>query len=478
MTTIIAADDEPTPLRPSATTSGAQLHSASLAARSRLLRHGSSEGSPSPRPPPIPRRRTSILSFSSLEDASRSFTEDFIDPRTASGGRKDDTELTNWHSSPLAFAILPAAAGLLFKNGSAFVTDVLLLGLAAIFMNWSIRLPWDWYYSAQALKHDVEPDYDSIPDQDEAVLETASSTSSSPKPATNGKLDVDTKETPAQDIRKRELATAELRRQELLALGATFLFPILASYLLHVIRAQLSGASGGLVSDYNISIFLLAAEIRPIRQVVRLMSARTLYLQRTINSSDDTFITSYGKGTIDEFNQRIMDIEARMSETINGPPTMNVAQKSDVSDVYADIKKRYEPRLDALDRAVRLYEKRFRTFGQVNDQRLQSLEARIQETLTLAASAAKHSQGRGGFGRFLDTLFAIISLPITLVWIGIVYPFVALENLYNKVKRILLGPMPPRSPKKSSRGRRESASNREDSRNRSQREGSVRKNMR
>jgi hypothetical protein len=31
---------------------------------------------------------------------------------------------------------------MLFQNGSAVVTDIMLLGLAAIFLNWSVRIPW------------------------------------------------------------------------------------------------------------------------------------------------------------------------------------------------------------------------------------------------------------------------------------------------------------------------------------------------
>ncbi|EME82482.1 uncharacterized protein MYCFIDRAFT_59578 [Pseudocercospora fijiensis CIRAD86] len=472
-------DDEPTPLLRSATATRVQPLPAYAAARSRLLQRGSSEGPPSPQPPLLPRRRTSILSFSSIEGASRSFTDDVLDLRTDNGSRKVEDELSTWHSSPLAFAILPAIAGLLFKNGSAFVTDMLILGLAGIFMNWSIRLPWDWYYSAHALKYDVEPDCPAAAaaaDQPEDAVDTASSTGSSPKSPSDSKTEHAPSEAPVQDTRTRELAAAELRRQELLALSAAFLCPILAAYLLHVIRAQLSGASGALVSDTNISVFLLAAEIRPVRQVVRLMSARTLHLQRTITGLDDPFQSTVGHTRdIDDLSQRITDLEAKVSETANAPPTtMNVAQKSDMLDLSAEMKKRYEPRLDGLERAVRRYEKRSAALERVSEAKFQSLEARIQEALTLAASAAHESHSRGAFARFLDTLFSVIAFPINLAWILFLYPFVALENLYNKVKSILLGPIPTHSSKKG-RGRREGTS-REDSRSR--KDASLRKVVR
>ena len=73
----------------------------------------------------------------------RSSATDFILPGIGLDPARNEQDTTSpWHSSPLAFAILPAIVGLFVHNGSAFVTDVLLLGLAAIFLNWSVRLPW------------------------------------------------------------------------------------------------------------------------------------------------------------------------------------------------------------------------------------------------------------------------------------------------------------------------------------------------
>jgi hypothetical protein len=94
---------------------------------------------------PLNRRRSSLLS-DNLSETRRSFrssTDDLLLPRVNGSGQIEQAnEPSHWHSIPLGLALLPAVGGLLFQDGSAVVTDITLLALAAIFLNWSVRLPW------------------------------------------------------------------------------------------------------------------------------------------------------------------------------------------------------------------------------------------------------------------------------------------------------------------------------------------------
>jgi hypothetical protein len=86
-------------------------------------------------PPP---RRTS-----NFTDYSMSEARDILNPIS----RGDDDDLSPPESSTLApislaVALLPALAGALFKNGGALVTDLMLLGLAGVFLHWSVTQPW------------------------------------------------------------------------------------------------------------------------------------------------------------------------------------------------------------------------------------------------------------------------------------------------------------------------------------------------
>lgn len=84
----------------------------------------------------------SISSFDETRRALRSSTDDLLLPRVSRPEDDLHEEPSQWQSLPLALAIIPAFGGLFFKNGRATVTDILLLGLSAIFLNWSLRLPW------------------------------------------------------------------------------------------------------------------------------------------------------------------------------------------------------------------------------------------------------------------------------------------------------------------------------------------------
>jgi hypothetical protein len=451
---VIAAMSEPRLQPPKRAATFATARSPDLtpsaAVRQRLPQRQTSNpslnGSLSPGPA-LNRRRSSILSYSSIDEVAQSLRDDFINPSTK-GARttSEDEEVTHWHSTPLAFAILPAIGGLLFKNGTAFVTDILLLGLAAIFMNWSIKLPWDWYYSAQLQRRAVDPDDLPIPllddNMNEEIAVETSSADVSPKPEPEEAADAGVHVENEKDV-GREDAAAELRRQEKLALFSTFLFPILAAYLIHVIRGQLSTSSTGLVSDFNLSIFLLAAEIRPCRQLIRLVTNRTIHLQRIATGAEDPFgAVSEGKNAISSLTARIAELEAKLSDHTIVPQDMTLAQKHDVSDLSAELRKRYEPRLEGLERAMRRYEKRSATMAMVTDQKLGQLESTLQDTLSLAAQAARQSQSRGVFAKALESMSALFALPMQVVWGLVMWPVHVLDIAYTKLRAILFGSAP------------------------------------
>lgn len=106
----------------------------------------------SPSPAPSGRQRDNDFKANSVRTDSssaetRSFsfkssTEDLLSPRASGDSVEQNVEASLWYSVPLLLAIVPAAGSLAFKGGSVFLTDLSLLVLTAIYLNWFLVTPW------------------------------------------------------------------------------------------------------------------------------------------------------------------------------------------------------------------------------------------------------------------------------------------------------------------------------------------------
>ncbi|EXJ72199.1 uncharacterized protein A1O5_04703 [Cladophialophora psammophila CBS 110553] len=351
--------------------------------------------------PQLHRRRSSFLSetLSETRRSLRSSTDDILLPRA-----RDDHDFhdlddnSHWQSLPLGLALLPAVGGMFFKNGSAVITDVTLLGLAAIFMNWALRSPWDWYHAAQTpvLADSTTPPVftpidEADEDQDPLSLNGAGEDGiKNFKPSSNSAraklLNTD-----------GAAAQKELRVHELLALFSCFVSPLIAAWLLHSIRSQLSRPSEGLVSNYNLSIFILVAEIRPISHLIKMVQRRTLFLQRRANMDVLKESSRVDNQQIRDISRRLDDLETHVADRIAGTGKQKeeqangalVAQAS--ATATSEVKKTVQPELDALNRAMRRYEKRSTISSVQIEARLQDLETRLHDVVSLAAAAQRNA---------------------------------------------------------------------------------------
>ncbi|PNS15491.1 hypothetical protein CAC42_750 [Sphaceloma murrayae] len=405
-----------------------------------LRERGRQASSESPRlsTPPLPRRRSSVLSYASdTRQSVQSSAGDFILPGLGIRTDSDEDETSHWHSSPLAFALLPAVGGLLFTNGSAFITDILLLGLAAIFLNWSVRLPWQWYHSAQAVRQGSSRRLSSLGERPDLGLDNPEASPSSKLMKDSGlseeaKRKKNEEAVGDEDYDDQQEAVEKLRTHEKVALLSTFVLPALGAYLLHVIRSQLSKGSTALVSDYNLTIFLLAAEIRPFRQLIKLVTNRTLHLQRIANSADHFVDKNTHRSA--EIESRLEVLEAKVSDPTSSP-VIAPGQKEEMAQLSAELRKRYEPRIDALERAVRRYEKRVTTLTMLTDQRMQQLDSRLQDALSLAAVAAQSSQKPSIVATTMSYFARLVMMPVEAACFVIVWPIRVVED----TARLVLG---------------------------------------
>lgn len=115
--------------------------------QSTSARRFSSDSSAFEQPPPGLPRRSSNFSDYSINEARSILNPHGKAAAAAQGSTDQGPELSSLAGLSLAFALLPAIAGALFKNGGAVTTDIMLLGLAGVFLHWSVTQPWYGRYA-------------------------------------------------------------------------------------------------------------------------------------------------------------------------------------------------------------------------------------------------------------------------------------------------------------------------------------------
>ncbi|KAK6950011.1 hypothetical protein Daesc_008334 [Daldinia eschscholtzii] len=391
------------------------------------------------------RRRSSTYSDFSLNDARRDLetsADEILNP-SKSGSKQGDT--SPFVYIPLTLALLPAIAGIFFENGSAFFTDLILLSLAAVFLHWSVTQPWDWYRSAQEIRivRDeimTEPVFESDSDAEPPT------TSPENVPEETGKQDESGEVTEGASNRRnrqwkerQDAALKELYFHEMAALAWCFIFPMLGAYLLHTIRGQLTRRSEGLVSDYNLTIFLCAAEIRPVSHLIRMLQNRTLRIQQIVakNPHEKRSVT------MEEFealSARLDELEAQgiTSDTIpNATVRPDVPQPKAIQTAVAqEVRSSIQPELDALNRAMRRYEKKLTLLACQTDNRIEYVDYRLNDAIALAAVAAKNSNAQRNLsGWLVDKTIALITFPFhTLVAVS-TFPFRTVSTMLSRKSR-------------------------------------------
>ena len=168
-----------------------------------------------------------------------------------------------------------------------------------------------------------------------------------------------------------------------------------------------------------------------------MIQARTLFLQRSINPPDED-ATPINTPNLLSLTSRLDDLEAHISAASTEDHPNNPSSKTNTTKITNEVRKSVQPDLDALNRAVRRYEKRATLLTMQTESRLQDLEARMSDAITLAAAAERSSSAqsakRGSSAlTLLDWICATVVLPVQAAW--------ALLSLPARAATTLLGSM-------------------------------------
>ncbi|KAK9467412.1 hypothetical protein V1512DRAFT_261136 [Lipomyces arxii] len=153
---------------------------------------------------------------------------------------------------PIVFALCPAFVGMVFDGGSQAVTDLLLLSIMGLYLHWLVKAPYEWYRDARV--HAVRLEMYPCTYDEERVRVT------------------------------RERAISNLARTELASVFACFLGPLAGGVMLHVVRGQLRSGGSGLVSDFNITLFVLSAGVRGVLVASEYVQHRTSVLHQVVRT--------------------------------------------------------------------------------------------------------------------------------------------------------------------------------------------------
>jgi hypothetical protein len=340
------------------------------------------------------------------------------------------------------------------------MTDILLLGLGCLFLYWSVKWPWQWYHSAQARVFvDYEDEFSALVEQSEEELERSQDDLDTAEEKQTDQVTDSSRAPEVQPLPKRQArAAGNLRQHELKALSACFLSPMVVAYLLHAIRPYLSRPSGGLVSNSNLTLFILAAEVRPILHLFKLIEARTLYLQKVITEAQP-LLDLPQSSQMEQLLQRISSLESqpkptttdtttgsvestRDTETVQ-PPSPSKQSFQDLEATTATIKQSLQPQLDALNRAVRRYEKRSTMQSVLLEARLRDLDARVNDALALAAAASRNANRPGLVAYVVEGVYAVVAKVIAGMYALWLVPW----QIGYQVYVFLLGPRRPKKKK-------------------------------
>lgn len=206
-------------------------------------------------------------------------------------------------------------------------------------------------------------------------------------------------------------ASRALKTQERMAFAACVLAPLAGAYIMHIIRGQLSGAEV-LVSDLNLTIFIMVAEIQPIMRLMKMQQERMFHLQRIVKSDPRDLMSS---NDAEALAQRVALLEGRL----DGPPATNDLESARIA---AEVRDSMQPQLDAIIRAIRKYEKKSISTSIQIEARFKEVDARLNDSLSLAAAAARTGHRPGLVSSIISWVLNTVNGVLHGLWDLALFP--------------------------------------------------------
>lgn len=203
-------------------------------------------------------------------------------------------------------------------------------------------------------------------------------------------------ETKAKEIKKRAMIAQELRRHEVAGLIWVTLSPAIAGYTLQYSRYLLSSVDK-YISAFNVTVFILAASIRPLSHALTLLSERTLYLQSEMLVSETQ---------VEQLQTKVDILEKELDSLRRA-----YATKKDLGQVAEDI----NPALQQLSKSLRRFEKRESVLKQWTEEQFSNIDFKVREFDQYICYAIEKEQRQQAHGMIVS----LILLPLNIsLWVA------------------------------------------------------------
>lgn len=291
--------------------------------------------------------------------------------------RQSETAARNEFSSspavswPIVLAIIPTL-GAFFAGSAEIWSDFIMLLLILYYVYKWLTVPWSYYESARSrriIHQNSEKAYKA--NGDDKRME--------------------------QEHQRRQLITAELRRHELAGLIWVVLSPAIAGYSLRYSRYLLSNVDR-YISGFNVTVFILAASIKPLSHIISLLHERTLFLQ--------------SEAAISESQIHVLQTKLDLLEKELFGLRKAFATKKDLGQVVSED---INPTLQHLAKALKRFEKRDVALRTWSEEQFTSLDLKVREFDQYILYRIEQDQRQQAHGMVVS----LILLPLNIsLWVA------------------------------------------------------------
>ncbi|CEP07012.1 hypothetical protein [Parasitella parasitica] len=249
---------------------------------------------------------------------------------------KRKNEFSSSISWPIILAIIPTLGA--FVAGSAEVwSDFIMILLILYYVYKWITVPWSYYESARSRR---------------MIHQYAAHHQQQPQFADSKRKEF--------AMKRKASVEEELRRHELIGLAWVIMSPAIAGYTLQYSRYFLSNYDK-YMSTFNVTVFVLAATLKPLVHVMALLRERTLFLQSEMQ--------------VDETEIEMLQKKIELMEDEMDGLRKAFATKRDLGQVAQGI----TPSIQQLTKAMKRFEKKETSLRSWSEERFTEIDQKVQD---------------------------------------------------------------------------------------------------